>query len=628
MADGQRARVALHDRYRRVRRDRRRGRGARRRRDRRAGERWRGRRGRGPAHRVRRRNRRRGGARPPGARDLRRSGAPHGRARSRAAHEAAQQRAERRALRARARRARDRRGARPRPRRRWARRCATGAVAASRSRCSSGSARSTRSPTTSARSWRRTSACSNGRPAARPTARCCSTRPTGFSSSSGIRAASPEGARGEPRPTTPRGRASTPARARSARPRRSTPATFWAGEWRDALARNGARAAADAERLGLPPLAIAVDGDVWTLRRGERTLEVVPGTRRDDAAGRARPRRVRRPRLRAANRARSRDRRAGRRRVPRRTRRSARGIPCCAPRSTGAACTGPATSRCARSTARRSISTNGSGSAIDPPRPRTSSPRPGSCSCRACSPTTRWTRSTPTSPRAVDAAPCPTTARRGGRRRAPASATRAASSTSPGSRTSLRALLADPRFLAIGELLGDGHRPGDPFGEHFAEVTAEGLREAGRLGRGPRVPAVAQGLRTRRPLDVLLGPHRRDLPDAGRRGARRARRRRRLAPGEHRPRPGRPRARPSARHAPRRSRRPHRAHVVRAAPLDASRRAASGASPTPASRCRRGPATAHADDAQPRLRRERAAIGDPSTRPRLASEIEPGASRR
>jgi hypothetical protein len=39
----------------------------------------------------------------------------------------------------------------------------------------------------------------------------------------------------------------------------------------------------------------------------------------------------------------------------------------------------------------------------------------------------------------------------------------------------LRALLADPRFIAIGELLGDGHRPGDPFGEHFADVTAEGL---------------------------------------------------------------------------------------------------------------------------------------------------------
>ncbi len=39
----------------------------------------------------------------------------------------------------------------------------------------------------------------------------------------------------------------------------------------------------------------------------------------------------------------------------------------------------------------------------------------------------------------------------------------------------LRALLDSPVFLSIGELLDDGHRPGDPFGEHFSEVTAEGL---------------------------------------------------------------------------------------------------------------------------------------------------------
>ena len=51
-------------------------------------------------------------------------------------------------------------------------------------------------------------------------------------------------------------------------------AAFWNGEWLDALSRNGERhAAADAARLDLPPLAIAVDGEVWTLRRGERTLD-------------------------------------------------------------------------------------------------------------------------------------------------------------------------------------------------------------------------------------------------------------------------------------------------------------------------------------------------------------------
>ncbi len=39
----------------------------------------------------------------------------------------------------------------------------------------------------------------------------------------------------------------------------------------------------------------------------------------------------------------------------------------------------------------------------------------------------------------------------------------------------VRALMTDGRYIAIGDLLGDGHRPGDPFGEHFAKTTAEGL---------------------------------------------------------------------------------------------------------------------------------------------------------
>ena len=39
----------------------------------------------------------------------------------------------------------------------------------------------------------------------------------------------------------------------------------------------------------------------------------------------------------------------------------------------------------------------------------------------------------------------------------------------------LRALFVDSRYVAIGHMLGDGHRPGDPFGEHFVDVTAEGL---------------------------------------------------------------------------------------------------------------------------------------------------------
>jgi hypothetical protein len=44
-------------------------------------------------------------------------------------------------------------------------------------------------------------------------------------------------------------------------------------------------------------------------------------------------------------------------------------------------------------------------------------------------------------------------------------------STSP----AVRALIADERYVAIGEILDDGHHPGDPFGEHFTDVTAEGL---------------------------------------------------------------------------------------------------------------------------------------------------------
>jgi hypothetical protein len=55
------------------------------------------------------------------------------------------------------------------------------------------------------------------------------------------------------------------------------PGAFWTGAWLDALERNGERATEDADRLALAPIAIAVDGDVWTLRRGEQRIEAVPG---------------------------------------------------------------------------------------------------------------------------------------------------------------------------------------------------------------------------------------------------------------------------------------------------------------------------------------------------------------
>ncbi len=39
----------------------------------------------------------------------------------------------------------------------------------------------------------------------------------------------------------------------------------------------------------------------------------------------------------------------------------------------------------------------------------------------------------------------------------------------------IRKLLEDPNFLLIGQLLGLGHLPGDPFGEHFSDPSVEGL---------------------------------------------------------------------------------------------------------------------------------------------------------
>ena len=111
--------------------------------------------------------------------------------------------------------------------------------------------------------------------------------------------------------------------------------------------------------------------------------------------------------------------------------------------------------------------------------------------------------------------------------------------------------------------------PRRPVRRALRRSHRRGPGEAGRFGRGPRLPAVAQGLRPRRPLDVLLGSHDRDLPDAGRRRARRPRRDRGLPPGEHRASPGRRRPRPPRGHPARRARRRDRAPLVHAAPFDA-----------------------------------------------------------
>ena len=55
------------------------------------------------------------------------------------------------------------------------------------------------------------------------------------------------------------------------------PESFFEGEWQEANARNGERAASDAAWLALGPLSINVDGGAWTIYPREDTIDVVPG---------------------------------------------------------------------------------------------------------------------------------------------------------------------------------------------------------------------------------------------------------------------------------------------------------------------------------------------------------------
>jgi hypothetical protein len=403
------------------------------------------------------------------------------------------------------------------------------------------------------------------------------------------------------------------------------PATFWDGEWRDALARNGERAAADAEHLGLVPLAIAVDGDVWTLRRGERALEVVPG--RDETN------------LQVAL-----DRDAFADLVH--ERRTALGLVIGArvdgdPESNEAFCAWDPVLRSAldgRAVYRPGDVTmralDGSPLALDqrfrlgdhPAEASHFLAVAGFLLVQGVFSDAEMDAVDADLARAVDAARPDDgeswwAATRAGERY-PCRILEFARKSE-----SLRALLADPRFLAIGELLGDGHRPGDPFGEHFADVTAEGLakrvdsveglaclpwhKDCERGGHSMFCSGLTVGIcltpvdEAHGGLDVVAGSHRANIARA---------------------------------QVDRELDLPRVTLGADRGDLTVHMSCALHRSTHPASRERRvaytgfalppRPGDRHAEDAQPRLRRERADIGGPTTRPRLASEIEPGRTRR
>ncbi len=364
-------------------------------------------------------------------------------------------------------------------------------------------------------------------------------------------------------------------------------ATFWGGEWRDAMARNGVRAAADAERLGLAPIAISVDGDVWTLRRADPILEVVPG---------------RNP----ATQAIALDRDAFTDLVH--ERRTALGLVVGGrvsgdPESSAAFCAWDPVLRSALDG--RGVYRPGDvpvraldGSPLELDQRFRLGDRPaeaehflaeaGFLQLEGVFTGEEMDAVDADLARAVDAARPDdgdswwATTRRG--ERYPCRILDFARTSA-----ALRALLEDSRFLAIGELLGDGHCPGDPFGEHFAEVTAEGLvkrvdsveglvclpwhKDCERGGHSMFCSGLTVGIcltpvdEAHGGLDVVAGSHRANL----------ARVQIDAELDLH------------ARNAPRRSRRRDRAHVVHAASFHPPRepraaRGLHGIRPAPAAR--------------------------------------------
>ena len=251
------------------------------------------------------------------------------------------------------------------------------------------------------------------------------------------------------------------------------PASFFAGAWREAAARHGARAAEDAARLGLQPIVIRVDDAAWTLQPTTDSIDVVPGSPDTNAS-------VTLDRTAFADLFCE--------------RRTALGLVIGGrtegdPASNDAFCAWDPVLRCLLDG--RAVYRTGDvsvlardGSPLDLGQRFRLGQAPADAAhflgeagflllqdvfteeemaavdadlqaaVEAARPDdgTSWWAST----RSGEAYPCRILD---------------FAEQSP----ALRELTACARYTSIGELLGDGHRPGDPFGEHFSDVTAEGL---------------------------------------------------------------------------------------------------------------------------------------------------------